>query len=201
MQLIENNPLFYAGRSVIIRTINPDDAALLYPWMQEKFFSFYKPYLKKICSTESLLAERIQMLASFEKAFEIEALVLHRASKTPIGLISISNIDTFNRKAEFSLAFHRGLGTRCIAETLGLLFHYAFFTLQLNKLYFYVGADNSRILKMVQHFDIVQEGKLHKEMMSDTGEWIDMYRFCILREGWTRSLLFNKLQRIYELLK
>lgn len=201
MQGIENNPFFYMGKRVIIRTLNPDDASLVYSWMQEKFFSYYKPYYKTICSTEALIAQRIQTLASLDSPFEIEAVVLHRPSKIPIGLISLSNIDTINLKAEFLIAFHRGLGTRCVPETLWFLFHYVFFTLKLNKLYFFVTSDNYKILRMIQHYDLLQEGKLHKEILLETGEWLDLYRFCILREDWINSTLYKKLQNIYELLK
>ncbi len=189
------------GRTVVIRTLNPDDASLVYSWMQEKFFSYYKPYFKTICSTTSFIAQRIQTLASLDTPFEIEALVLHRPSNTPIGLVSLSNIDAINLKAEFSIAFHRGSGTRCIPETLWFLFHYVFFTLNFNKLYFYVTSDNSKILKMVQHYNIIQEGKLYKEVVSETGKWLDLYRFCILREDWIHSTLNKRLQNIYELLK
>jgi RimJ/RimL family protein N-acetyltransferase len=198
MQGIENNPFFYSGKTVIIRPLTPDDAPLVYSWMQEKFFSYYKPYLKRICSTVSSLAQRIQSRASLNTPFEIEALVCYRPSHTPIGLVSLSNIDTINLKAEFSIAFHRGLGTRCVAETLGFLFHYVFFTLKFNKLYFYVTADNDKILRMIQHYDFLQEGKLYKEVLSETGEWLDLYRFCILRQHWLEGALYKKLKKIMD---
>lgn len=189
------------GRTVVIRTLNPDDASLVYSWMQEKFFSYYKPYFKTICSTTSFIAQRIQTLASLDTPFEIEALVLHRPSNTPIGLVSLSNIDAINLKAEFSMAFHRGLGTRCVAETLGFLFHYVFFTLKFNKLYFYVTSDNYKILRMIQHYDLLQEGKLYKEVLSETGEWLDIYRFCILRQNWLQGTLYKRLKIILDSLK
>jgi RimJ/RimL family protein N-acetyltransferase len=196
MQLIEPQHVFYSGKTVIIRDLNVNDSSLIYSWMQEKFFSFYKPYYKRIFSSVSSVRQRIQTLASLEAPFEIEALVLHNSSEIPIGLVSLSNIDTINLKAEVSIAFQRGLGTRCVAEVCSVLFHHVFSTLKLNKLYFYVTSDNFKILKLVQRYKIIQEGKLHKEILSDTGEWIDLYRFCILREDWEQSFLKKRLQRI-----
>jgi RimJ/RimL family protein N-acetyltransferase len=193
---IRDNPFSYIGKTVVIRTLNPDDASIVYLWMQEKFFSYYKPYLKRICSSASFLAQRIETLAYLDIPFEIEALVLHRSSNVPLGLVSLSNIDTINLKAEFSIAFSRGLGTRCVPETLGFLFQYVFFTLKLNKLYFYITSDNNRILKMIQHYHVLQEGKLCKEVLSENGEWLDMYRFGILLEDWMQSPLNKKLRNI-----
>jgi RimJ/RimL family protein N-acetyltransferase len=196
MKSLKDKPLVYIGKRVIIRTLDTADAPLLHSWMQEKFFYYYKPYLKKVCSTASLLAQRIVAQSSLNQPFEIEALVLHRPSETPIGLVCLSNIDNINLKAEFSIAFQRGLGTRCVTETMSVLFYYAFFTLKFNKLYFYVTSDNHSVLKMVKRYNIIQEGRLQKEMLSDTGEWLDMYRFCILREYWEQSTLYKRLNNI-----
>jgi RimJ/RimL family protein N-acetyltransferase len=196
MKSLKDKPLVYIGKRVIIRTLDTADAPLLHSWMQEKFFYYYKPYLKKVCSTASLLAQRIVAQSSLNQPFEIEALVLHRPSETPIGLVCLSNIDNINLKAEFSIAFQRGLGTRCVTETMSVLFYYAFFTLKFNKLYFYVTSDNHSVLKMVKRYNIIQEGRLQKEMLSDTGEWLDMYRFCILREDWEQSTLCKRLNNI-----
>jgi RimJ/RimL family protein N-acetyltransferase len=191
----------YTGRRVILRTLNMGDAPLVYAWMQEKFFSDYKPYLKSICSTVSLVAERIQTLSSLEVPFETEFLVLNRFSGAPIGLAALCNIDNINLKAEFSMGFRGGLGTRCVAETLWLIFYYVFFILKFNKLYFYVTSGNLKMLKMLQHHNLIQEGKLRKEILSETGEWMDIHRFCILRQDWTESSLYKRLQIISDSIK
>jgi RimJ/RimL family protein N-acetyltransferase len=192
---------FYIGKTIILRPLNKDDATLLYTWMEEQFFHYYKPYMKNICSTEHLIRQRIETLASLEVPFELEALILHRRSKTPIGLVALSNIDTVNLKAELSIAFRRGLGTRCVAETLGHILNYVFFSLQLNKLYFYVSSDNIRILEMIQRYNILQEGKLYKEVLSESRKWVDLYRFCFLRQDWEKSPVFKRLKRITDTLK
>jgi RimJ/RimL family protein N-acetyltransferase len=196
MQLTETRNVYYSGKTVIIRALNPDDAALLYSWMHEKFYSYYKPYFKNICTSASFIAQRIEALASLDTPFEIEALVMHRPSNVALGVVSLSNIDNINLKAEFSIAFKRGVGTRCIPETLKFIFNYVFFTLKFNKLYFYVASDNLRIMNIVQRYNILQEGKLYKEILSETGEWMDLYRYCILNEDWIQSPLNKKLQRI-----
>jgi len=201
MQLLETRHIFYSGKTVMIRALHPDDASLIYSWMHEKFYSYYKPYFKHICTSASYIAQRIQTLASLDKPFEIEALVLYQPSEVPIGLVSLSNIDTINLKAEISIAFQHGFRTRCIAETFWLLFHHVFFTLKFNKIYFYVSSDNPRILKIVQNYNIIQEGKLEREILSETGEWLDLYRFCIIHEDWINSGLYKRLHNIYEHLK
>ncbi len=194
----QGNLALYTGKTVVIRTLNPADASLVYSWMQEKPFLNYKPYFKSVCTSVTSIAQRIETLSSLEIPYEIEALVLHRLSGTPIGLLALSNIDNINLKTECSIAFRQGLGTRCVAETLWVLFHYVFDSLRFNKLYFYVTADNNRMLKMIGRYDIIHEGKLHREVLSETGEWLDVYRFCILRQGWEESPLRKRLKMVCE---
>ena len=117
-------------------------------------------------------------------------------SNKPVGIIALSNIDIHNSKAELSLAFKNGLGTRIVAETIFFVFDYAFHKLELNKLYFYITADNAKALKMARTYKMKKEGLLYEEMLSENGELLDLYRFCMLRRNWTKSPLFNKLSRI-----
>lgn len=193
---IQDSNNCYEGSTVIIRSVTASDAPLIHTWMQKKFFDYYKPYLRNICPTPSSLAQRIEMQSSLDPPFEIEALVLHRPSLVPIGLVSLSNFDYNNLKAECSIAFHRRLGTRCVAETLAILFYNSFSKLQLNKIFFYVTSDNDKVLRMLHRYGITQEGKLLKEILSESGEWIDLYRFCILRSDWDKSLLYKRLASI-----
>jgi RimJ/RimL family protein N-acetyltransferase len=197
----DNKPFFFVGKTVVLRPLNQTDASLLYAWMGEPFFHYYKPYLKNICRTEHSLRQRIETLSSLDMPFEREALILHRRSNTPIGLVALSNIDDINLKAEFSMAFRRGLGTRCDAETIEYILNYVFVSLGLNKLYFYVTSDNIKTLKMIRRRKILQEGKLYKEVLSESHKWLDLYRFCILREDWLGSHIFKRLERIAETLK
>ena len=201
IKLQKNEPFSYVGKTVSIRTLLPTDATLIHSWMQEKFFYYYKPYLKSICPTQSLLAQRIKAQTSLEPPFEIEALVLQHHLDKPIGIIALSNIDNTNLKAEFSVAFRSGLCTRCVAETIAFIFQQAFSTLKFNKLYFYITSDNSRILKMLKRYNFMYEGLLHEELLSENGEWLDLHRFCILRRDWTQNPLFKKLIHITEALK
>ena len=181
--------------------MNAQDAPLLYSWMQEKFFYYYKPYFKNIYSNVASIAQRIQTLTSLDSLLEVELLIMQRCSQNPIGLFSLCNIDTINRKAEISVAFKSGFGTRCIPEALQVVFDYIFSSFKLNKLYFYVTSDNQKILQKMKSAQILQEGKLFKEVLSENGEWIDLYRFCIFHEDWLQNPFFKRLENIYQSIK
>jgi len=200
MRSFSNSGVYYSGHSILIRAVTSDDAALLYSWMQEDFFHNYRPYLTGICTSSADVSGRIEALASLNIFFEIEALILHRLSNKPIGVVSLSSIDQVNLKAEFSVAFRWGLGTRCTSEALWALFHYAFVTMEFNKLYCYVTSDNARTLRMLRRYDgvVTQEGFFREEVLSQSGKWLDLYRFCILRRGIINSPLFDRLSGIWE---
>lgn len=190
--------LFYTGKTVVIRPLLPSDSALLHTWMNKKFFFFYKPYLKNICPTPSLIAKRIEFQSSLDPPFEIEALVLQRHLDKPIGLIALSNIDSTNLKAEFSIAFLSGLGTKCVVEATHFIIQQVFSILKFNKLYFYVTSDNHKILRMVKSYNFKHEGLLYEELLSENGEWLDLHRFCILRRDWMQNPIFKKLNILKE---
>jgi RimJ/RimL family protein N-acetyltransferase len=197
----ERNSFSYVGKTITLKTLGVSDAPLVHSWMQENFFYHYKPYLNRICPTPSLLSQRMQALSSLDVPFEMEGMIRHRHSGTPIGLVSVSNIDTINLKAEISIAFRRAHGTRCVAETLWVLLSYVFHTLKYNKVYFYVSSDNEKILRMIAHYDVTQEGKLRNEVLSEADGWMDLYRFCILSQDWIGSSLHRRLKKIFESLK
>lgn len=139
---------------------------------------------------------RARALASLQPPIEIEALVLHAPSKTPIGSVSLSAIDRLNGKAELSLGFVRGQGTRCVWETLNFALDRAFRELKLAKLVFHVLPDNAPALALMSHLGFAYEGCLREEISLDGERRADLLRYALLAREWHESTLREKLNRI-----
>lgn len=186
----------YEGKTVTIRRLTVEDASIIAAWNKEPFFYYYRPYMKNLFSSIEEITRRIVFHKALSPPLEIEALVLHRPTGEPIGLVSLSSIDSDNLKAEFSLCFRRGRNTRCVAETLFFVFHEVFQVLGFRKIFFYVTADNKEVLRTLQNYNVISEGCLVEEVCTENGKATDIYRFCILGRDWAQSRLREKLNRI-----
>lgn len=170
-----------------------EDAALLHAWLEDPAFAAYRPYLRQLCPTPADLLQRKAMLNQITPPVEIELTVLHRPSATPIGAMSLSGIDHFNRKAEFSFGFARGRGTRCVTEALHFALDSAFASLGLNKLIFYVAEQNLAMLAGMEQYRFVEEGLLREELLLEQGGYVNLLRFALFRADWEQGTLRQRL--------
>ncbi|MGZ5780917.1 MAG: GNAT family N-acetyltransferase, partial [Burkholderiaceae bacterium] len=197
--LDESPAIIYHGNSIIVRHIQPDDMALLHNWLTSHEFSFYRPCLGEMCPGILDLIERMVTVGQFTPPLEIEVLIEHRATRTPIGIMALSGIDHFNRKAEFSIGFVRGQGTRCTMEALHFGLEQAFSVLNLRKLVFYVAVGNDRAQRFMQHCHITEEGLLREELLLSSGKTLDIHRYALLLADWEKGDLRRTLQRLVPL--
>ena len=147
--------LLYDGRRCTIRTLTESDVASLFLLPNVSLaLSRYRPGLGGTPQAGSNAIERMRLLRQFEPPVEIEALVLHRASGAPIGLLCLSSIDRLNLKAEFSVAFFRGRGTRCALEAIHWALETTFGPGGAEKLVFYTEPDNRPALALMHALQI-----------------------------------------------
>lgn len=171
---------------------------LFHEWLSSPSFAFYRPNLRVLCPTAFDLQQRLATLAEFVPPVELEVLVMHRASGMPLGAMALSAIDPINGKAEFSLGFVRGQGTRCAMEALHFALDHAFRAMALRKLIFYVLPDNRRALDLLHRSAIALEGRLRGELLLPD-RVADLLRFGLLREEWESGPLRARLQKLVPL--
>src|SRR3990170_4575601 len=116
------------------------------------FFARYRPSLAGHLTTPRDWRDRIEALAAFAEPPEIEVIVCHGPSGVPIGVMNLAGIDTVNGKAEFSVCFLRGRGTRAIWEAIHFALRHSFETLGLRKLVLHTLADNRQALALLERF-------------------------------------------------
>lgn len=172
---------------------------LLHEWLKMPDFSLYRPCLGDMCPNVLDLVDRLISVRQLTPALEIEVLIEHRATQTPIGVMSLSGIDHFNLKAEFSMGFVRGQGTRCTMEALHFGLEQAFSVLNLRKVIFYITAGNKRAQQFMTHYGMTEEGLLREELLLSSGETLDIHRYALLRSDWERGELRKALTRLVPL--
>jgi len=190
----------YKGKNVIIQNLNRKLFENLLNNFEQKSklmegFKFYKPGAIYTINDFEKYSSKIEFLRMLDPPVEIEVLVSHYPSMTPLGLISLSSIDFSNSKAEFSLFFFRGRGSRPMYEALLWALNKIFFDLLIEKLILYVLSANNNIIKILQKNLVTQEALLKNEIENNNGVREDVIRFNLFRNEWNNSPLKLRLEK------
>jgi RimJ/RimL family protein N-acetyltransferase len=102
-----------------------------------------------------------------------------------IGNCGVFDIDPVNRLAELGIMlgekdeWNKGYGT----ETMSLLLRHCFDTLNLNRVYLHVYAENLRAKRAYEKAGFVEEGRL-REAVYKHGKYDDVIVMSVLRSEW-----------------
>jgi RimJ/RimL family protein N-acetyltransferase len=103
----------------------------------------------------------------------------------PVGNSGFHNLDMRVRSAEVGLVigekeyWNQGLGS----AVMRLLLRHGFETLNLNRIYLHVFANNPRAIRCYEKVGFVHEGRLRQDMYKN-GQYIDVLVMSVLREEW-----------------
>lgn len=101
----------------------------------------------------------------------------------PVGLIGLLNIDRKNRKAEFYICIgeeeYKGKGIGYSASKL--LINYAYYELNLNKIYLYTEINNIQAQRLFEKIGFKKEGLLKDDLIYN-GKKVDRYIYGLILE-------------------
>jgi RimJ/RimL family protein N-acetyltransferase len=174
-----NNP-FLIGNAVYLRALEREDAQVMLPW-------FNDPEI-----TRTLLRHR-PINRGAEEAFidgagrEPDDIVLGVVLKHDDRLVGVTGLRQFdhkNRHASFGITldkveWNKGYGT----ETTHLIVAYGFETLNLNRIWLHVVANNARGIRTYEKVGFQKEGVLRQDDYREGRYW-DTVVMAILREEW-----------------
>ena len=175
------------GNYSCYRQVRSCDAPIIFRWLNEEMFLFYRPYFSYICPTIDKIARHIEMVERIEPQVEIEYFILEPIDDAPVGLVSLQSIDHINKKAELCLFLRKAPAFRMELEAIWMAVMFAFQVLELEKLYFYVSEKNNDFLNILTKRGWAPEALLVKELRMLDGTRLDVFRFILFPEDLSTS--------------
>ena len=165
--------------SLRLRLVEPADSPRLLAWRNS-------PDVAAYMFTEHLIsqAEHDRWFAAAMAAPDRRYWIIE-AEGEPVGLANLIKIDRAASRCEWAYylgeASTRGKGLGALVNYLVLC--YVFETLELNKLWSEVLAENEVVVKLHQSFGFTREA-LFREHVSKNGRFHDVVGFGLLRREW-----------------
>jgi RimJ/RimL family protein N-acetyltransferase len=174
------NP-FLIGESVYLRPLEREDAPLFVTWLND--YDVTRTLLFKGPINRQVEESFLDSAYTDEHRFVLG--ITAKVTDNLIGATGLEQIDFRNRHAKFGIfigakeEWGKGYGT----EATRLVTHHAFLTLNLNRVWLHVVADNERGIRAYERVGFKREGILRQEHFRD-GRYLDTVTMAILREEW-----------------
>ena len=172
------------GERVRLRATERDDVKKFYVWVNDPDVTRYlSTYLPMSTVDEENWFEAMTKRDQSEKTLVIE--VRDGNGWKMIGNCGVFGIDPVNRLGELGIMigekdeWNKGYGT----EAMFLLVRHCFDTLNLNRAYLHVYAENLRAKRSYEKAGFVEEGRL-RESVYKHGKYDDVIVMSILRSEW-----------------
>lgn len=183
------------GYSVYLRALALEDANTTHKWRVDEDVTkllvgrkyFVSPDYEKKWINDAI----------FASGSNVKLAVCLKETHQHIGNVYLDNVDFFNQNAMFSLMigeksfWRKGVGS----ELTMLMLHYAFYEMNLRRVYSYQLSDNVGSIRVHEKCGFQQEGLLRKAVFKN-GELVDLNLMGILREEFDKKVLdlLNKIK-------
>jgi diamine N-acetyltransferase len=182
------------GKFVNLRALMVDDAKITHAWRNAQ----RAQYLNRGVST---VEDQARWIAHRPK--EDYDFIIELKDSTPVGMLSLTNIDLINKNAEpgrFLIGNENACkGIPAAAEAMKLLYQLAFENLGLVRVCGIVAANNSLMIKWQKYMGMKEEGRLRNHLYQD-GKFFDAVYLALLVEEY-RSVSLPKLNAFIKITK
>lgn len=152
------------GRYVDLRPLSPDDADITLQWRQGN----RARYLNSGASSVEQQANWISGRPASEYNW-----IIQLKDGSPIGMLSLVDIDERNSRAETGRFLigdeEKAKGVPAAVEAMGLVYEFAFNTLNLSRLHGMISADNTLMIKWQKYLGMIEEGRLREHYRAEAG--------------------------------
>ena len=171
------------GEFVDLRPLAPDDAALTFRWRQSERGANLNRGAQTVAEQAAWLASRPASEYNF-------AIVLKGG--TPVGMVSVSGIDTVHRHAEpgrFLIGEEEAVRSIPAAvEAMKLVYGLVFDELKLLRVYGTIASDNVLMIKWQKFLGMKEEGRLRNHYFIN-GHFQDAVMFGMLADEYRNTAL------------
>ncbi|MFJ8089119.1 GNAT family N-acetyltransferase [Lysinibacillus sp. NPDC095746] len=119
-------------------------------------------------------------------------IMVEKGKESPIGIVSLINIDYKNRNAEciIDIGEKEYWGKGYGSEGLKLLLDYAFYEMNLHRVYLKVFSFNDKAISLYNKIGFIQEGSSRQSLFRD-GTWYDIVHMGILQNEYFEKQVKN----------
>ncbi|MCU0425373.1 MAG: GNAT family N-acetyltransferase [Candidatus Kapabacteria bacterium] len=180
---LDERDIFLRGKTIILKALSENDV------LQSGWYGWFNSEEATEFVQQRYFPNTLQKQLEFYRSgianssTKIQLGIVPNGMDTIVGVVSLSNIDFLNRKAEFGIMIGdnasrgKGYGT----EACLLLVKHGFERLSLNKIYLGVHAEHTAAIRSYEKVGFVQEGRLRQEMLTN-GRYVDTVVMSILAE-------------------
>lgn len=172
-----------SGQFVDLRPLIPDDAEITFAWRQGSRAVLLNQGAQSVEQQRRWIESRPASEFNF---------IIQTKQQRPIGMLSLSGIDTINRVGEpgrFLIGDESAAaGLPAAAEAMKLLYEFAFDTLGLRRVWGVVASENRRMIKWQTYMGMTMEGRLRQHLFIN-GQLQDAIVFGLLENEYRTSAL------------
>ena len=193
--MINKRDVFIKGKNIYLKVLTKEDvlSSGWYGWFNDEYIceSLQKHYFPN--TVENQLAYWEQLALGSDKEKKIQLGICKNGSSKLLGIVSLQNIDTINRKAEISAVVGEKAGrdTKTIAEAWKLIFWHGFNVLNLNRIY--GGSISKPVVDLMCRVAACTLEGIRKQDVFKNGSYIDTYEYGVLRSEFNEK--YFKLPR------
>lgn len=185
--VIDQRDVFLKGNDIVLKALTRQDCinSPWYGWFndEELCSTLQKHYFPNTLDSQIKFWEDC-VSHSNDK---IQLGICPTGGESIVGIVSLSDIDYINRKAEFSIVIgnREFQNVHIFTEASRLIFRHGFYSLNLNKIY---GGSVSRdlVALLCRLLKCKEEGILRQEVFKN-GKYLDVYRYAALRDEYKTS--------------
>lgn len=169
------------GKKIILLPLEHDDLERSRRWVNDEEL---KSQILRIIPVASADQENWYMAIARDPSKTVFAIRSLQENKH-IGNTGFYHIDWIHRRAEFWILIgdKSFQGKKIGSEVLSLMLDYAFFGLNLNRVYLYVGCDNTRAVQLYEKMNFKKEGILRDHYYIN-GKYLDVAVMGILKDDY-----------------
>ncbi|MBG9773944.1 GNAT family protein [Brevibacillus laterosporus] len=177
--------LFQSAR-IYLRKMTADDVTIYHTWRNDmEVMRTTNPSID-LCTLDSTqeFVNQVILGSSTSKSY----MIIDKGSETPIGIVSLIQIDYKNRNAECIIDigekayWGKGYGM----EALKLLLDYAFLELNLHRVSLRVFSFNKKAIALYERMGFKHEG-ISREYIFRDGKWSDVFHMGILQREYVAT--------------
>jgi RimJ/RimL family protein N-acetyltransferase len=175
---------FIIGEKIYLRPVEREDAPRLEAYFNDpevtRNLAVYRPM--------NLAAEEEFVAALNRSEHELVLGIAVKQSDALVGTVGLHRIEAKDRHAGFGIAigakteWGKGYGS----EATRLVLEHAFSTLNLNRIWLHVYAENQRAIRVYEGIGFVREGVLRQHGYRE-GRYADTVVMGILRDDWLKA--------------